>query len=171
MVCSRMESSEICGTANVTCRVKSGSAVSIWTAARLKFAAPRFNASRVSPGFSLRSAMVTGIHSVGAGSVTATRMRAPVKGIGCERWSSTVSRSHGHVPAGKETWSRFTPFGWRKIGWPCSRVCQRLTVGGTFDAHRFDEILRRGFQRRRHRAAAPVRFPELMTVLLGVSET
>ena len=103
MVCSRMVFSETCGTANVTCRVKSGSAVSIWTAVRFKFAAPRFNANRVSPGFS--SAFGNG-HRQPLGRGRFGHGHADVRageGIGWERWSSTVSRNHGHAPAGKET--------------------------------------------------------------------
>ena len=94
MVSSRMESSDIFGKATETWRMNSGSEVSRWTEATLKFAAPRLNASRVSPGFSSRSVIVAEINSPGAVSPVAAWTSAPVNGTGGERLSSTVMRSH-----------------------------------------------------------------------------
>ena len=103
IVCSLMESSDTFGEAIETSRIKSGSEVSSRTEATLKFAAPRLNARRVSPGFSSRSVIVAGINSPGAGSPVAGWTSAPVNGTGGERPSSTVRRSHFEEAGGSET--------------------------------------------------------------------
>ena len=72
--------------------------------------------------------------------------RAPVNGIGCERWSSTVSRSHGQAPAGMK-FAAGCAVRLAENRLALSQGLPMFAVGGTLDAHGLDEIRRRGFQR------------------------
>ena len=113
--CSLISSPLTSGTATVTLRANNGSPVSIRTFAGVRFRAPRFNASRVTPGFSSRLLMVTVTGSVGALTAPVVSS-APVKAAGAERLSSTLKRRNSQDPSGKETRSLVAPPAMRKTG-------------------------------------------------------